>query len=478
MKKRVTPIIFSLIVCLIGALCLNGCKTDCTYPELGIVKVRIFNAMPDQEKITVRINGKIFVKDFLYEQPSNFMHDGVLTGFGYYSTYEDGSPLVPGNKLAVIVSSDTAGKNILMTDTINLNFHLQTLFVMGRGTKISPTDADRRKVLRIEDDNQPAVPGLMEIRLIDAVQDLPPLDVYWNQPDGNPNATIEYGVDNPYFGIDVASADSLKVTEKGNPKNVVLIFPYKLSLLKGLVVTSLIRGESHPFGKDRAVSAFVLSDNPAGNGNIIVAFENMGVRLVNATRMAKLSLLIQGKFDVVPRGNYPNQSLVTAIPHSFATDYLALSPAYDATATYWFFNVDRSDTLDKFTAPVAFNKDEYYSLIAIEKTKLNDGSTSPSGTHLILRDSTSSRGGMGRVRVVNTSPDRTAIAFTLGGRTVSMKQLDVEFFDVTPGPQSLILKDGAITKTINFVVPAGKPISLFLLPAITGDDFPFVTTRD
>lgn len=472
MRQMLRYAFFAILLVLLTNSIFSGCTAPCTYPDQRGVKIRVFNAMPDEENITVFINGKLFVKNFSYD-PSNT--------FGYLSTYADGTPLTAGSAIPVVISSDTAGKNIIMNALVDINFHLQSLIVMGKAHKILSSDVDTRKVLRLEDDNQIINPSITFMRFVHAVPDLPALDVYWNQPDGSPNATILYGMENPY--MDLSNADSLKITEAGRPNNVIFSIPTKPTPIPGLVVTAIVRGESRPYGTERTVSTFVLSDGTSGIGNFILHFETFGLRLVNASRsITSLNLLIQGMKETSPRGNYPNQTIVENIGIDSVSKYLALFPSNDSNARYWF-SADMAypniDTLLGFNSPIPFSKDSRHTIIAVENKKLNE--TGRSLDTLILldsRDSMTVQSGKGRVRVIHLSPDHTKIGFTLGGRTVNMMKKQVEFFDVPAGMQNITLSDGPATKTISFNVPLGRPISLYLLPDTQTTTFPILTSQD
>jgi len=214
MKQSVRAILFVTAAIIFANLFLSGCSAPCTYPNQSGVKVRVVNAMPDESVISIFINGKLFLKDFPYDLQSTFLHDGSPVSFGYYSTYEDGSPLVAGSGVQIVITSDAAGKNVLMKTTTDINFHLQTLMVMGKAT-----DPVTEKVLHLNDDIQASNPNITFMRFVHAVPDLPALDVYWNQPDGSPNITILYGQENPY--VDLTNADSLKITEAGKPGKAI-----------------------------------------------------------------------------------------------------------------------------------------------------------------------------------------------------------------------------------------------------------------
>src|SRR5690349_12454236 len=116
-----------IILALYASTAFFGCETPCDYPDLQTFRMRLLNAMPDQPKITVFINGKRFKHDYTYAPPEDF---------GYTDMYEDGTPLPLGDSIEVVVTSDAAGLNVLHTGFIKPNLHQQTLIVAGRGMKL------------------------------------------------------------------------------------------------------------------------------------------------------------------------------------------------------------------------------------------------------------------------------------------------------------------------------------------------------
>jgi len=479
MSRKHQVVLFAGVALSIAGSILSGCKTPCTYPDQNAVKVRIFNAMPDENFISIFVNGRLLVKDYPYDEPTNFIHDGTSTSFSYLSTYDDGTPLVAGSSLPIVITSDAAGKDTILKTSITLNFHLQTLIVMGKGNSLLPADIPLKKILRIEDDIQPSIDTISFMRFVHTVPDLPAMDVYWNQPDGSPNATILYGVENPY--INLTNANFLKITEKGNPSNVIFASPYKPAPIPGLVLTTIVRGESKPFGNDRTVSTFILSDGNSTFGGLIVDFVTFGVRFVNASRSLNLNLLILGNQDSLPRLDYPNQKIVENIGADSVTGYLPLMPKFDSIAKYWFsadLNFPKVDTfiIPGFHAPFPFRQDHRFSIIAVENKKL--GETGRSLDTLILEDSMTSQPNMGRVRVIHLSPDHNQISFILGGKLKTMYKKQVEFFDVTPGLTTITLDDGTIKKDVTITVPLHTPISLYLMPATISDSYPFKISED
>jgi hypothetical protein len=463
MNRKYKAAFFVAIVLAASTFFFFGCTNSCDYPNQRLVKVRIFNAMPDAENITVYIGGKLFVKDFPYDPPVNF---------GYYSTYEDGSPLQAGGALPVEVYSDAAKQNLIMKTTVNIDFHLQTLIVMGKANKILPTDPDTRKVLRLADDTRPQDANTTFMRFVHAIPDLPALDVFWKaKPDGSPNATILYGAENQY--MDITSADSLKITEAGHPDHIIFFAPYTFNS-KGFVLTTVVRGESMPCGLDRTVSVFLLSD--AIIGNFVLRFETFGVRLANATRgVQSLSLLIKGPHDSVARGNYPDQIIVEKIGIDSISGYLGLTPSLDSIAKYYFFDESANISLDSFFAQTAFRRDSRHTIIAVENKKL--GETGTSVDTMILVDSMMCQSGMGRVRIIELNPDHPQVTIS-GDISTTMVKKQVKFFDMPTGMRTLTLTDGTTTKNISFTVPPGRPISLYLLPATVSDPFPIKTSED
>ena len=99
-----TQRIVTFILAIFAGMAFFGCETPCDYPALQTFRMRLLNAMPDQQKITVFINGKRFKHDYTYAPPEDF---------GYTDMYEDGTPLPLGDSIEVRVTSDAAGLNVV-----------------------------------------------------------------------------------------------------------------------------------------------------------------------------------------------------------------------------------------------------------------------------------------------------------------------------------------------------------------------------
>jgi hypothetical protein len=206
-------------------------------------------------------------------------------------------------------------------------------------------------------------------------------------------------------------------------------------------------------------------------GVFLVPFNTFGVRLVNATRSLNLNLLIQSTYVSPenkngPRGNYPNQQTVFNIaPGSYDTTYLPLNISLDSIAGYWFStSTNAKDTVASTVDNAHANL--RYSKIAVEEDSLN----APSGTRisfLSLPDTMNNpAGNLGRVRLINLSPDHPSVDVTINGGTVTLKFKEMKFYDVAPG-SSITVKDGVDSKTYSIPVSVIRPISIYLLPEQT-----------
>src|SRR5437870_1349582 len=108
---------FAFLAILFSALSvltlLSSCETPCALPTDTPPTVRVVNAMPDRQSITIWINNKRFLTDYPYEVRS-------LKISGYHTTFEDGTALPPGQQ-TILITADTAGKIFLDTAQIVLS---------------------------------------------------------------------------------------------------------------------------------------------------------------------------------------------------------------------------------------------------------------------------------------------------------------------------------------------------------------------
>jgi hypothetical protein len=429
--------------------------------------------MPDMPMITVFINGKVFVQDYTFDPPPNF---------GYLTTYKDGSPLSGADSELFVVTSDAAGKDTLIKQKVSINFDRQTVIMMGRGHRKSP-QPKTALIVRLDDEADQPNPSETLIRLVDAVPDLDSLDVYFKGetsgvPLGKPDLTIHYAEIQHH--IVVNHVTGLTITEAGNPNNVIFTTNYSFGV-PGFFITAIVRGESKPLGTDFTAAPIVLNDQQSGT--FIFNFKTFGIRLINASRSLRLSLLIKGTQDSFLRGDYPNQrNTLDNVSPDTVSGYLPLTPTTNANSQFWFSNkvlpFPNTDTILRFRAPFTFIQDHVYSVIAVEKIKFPD--TGRALDDMVIIDSmTNPAGNFGRVRVINLSPDHpTGISVTMNGQTVTMNQKDVQFFDVPIGNQIITFKDGSNTNTQNFTVSPTTPISVYIMPETTAlAKFPIATSN-
>jgi len=448
---------------------LSSCTPVCDYPSARFAQIRPVNAMPDQDNITIWLNGKAFQKNYTYDPPNDF---------GYYTTFADGSPLTIGT-MKVTITSDAAGKDTLIADTaITFDLHKQTLIIIGRAHTFAG-EKNSKKILLLNDEIQPQVNGITFVRFVHAVPDLPAVDIFWTG-DSIADATAQYGVPTNYFMI--SNLKQLRITQAGQFDNVIVDFnsPTPIS---GFVLTALIRGRTLPIDHERQVSALFLSDVSSVYLNNLQTF---GVRLMNASRnRPKLSLGIQAfSFGDTIRFNYPRQeATMLDIPNGTLTGYLFLRPELNGNtikenSTTYFFCTDHvarpafPDSLDHFQQTAA--ADERYTFVVVDTIPLSkhiDGKLD----HLILRDTTSrsSDSALNRVRIIHVNPDHpTNVLVKVGNITRSMGFKGVTYIDVPIGSQSLQLDDGTANKTIPISVVSGRPMSIYLLPDTDAEIYP------
>ncbi|HYM20099.1 MAG TPA: DUF4397 domain-containing protein [Candidatus Kapabacteria bacterium] len=471
------PYVVIVLTTIALAIFASSCTPVCDYPATRVARVRLVNAMPDQEQISIWLNGKLLMDNYPYDEPSNF---------GYISSFQDGTPLGAAN-MGVVITSDAAGKDTLIHSTVDLTLNLQTIVVMGRargaGSEVT------RKVLLLQD-TAPVVQSEALFRFVHAIPDFQSLDVYW-KGHPTPDATLRYGVPSDYLVLD--SVVSIKVTEAGNPNNVVLLIPFSTAVFPGIIATAIIRGRSKPIGNERSASLFLLSD--AGGGNYDADLRTFGARMMNATRnISTLNLLIkQHSTGDTIRSWVPQQrETVLDIPVDSLTPYLPLRPELNGNTTvlnsteYYFstnnvyttggagISASTLDIRDSFMQSAL--ADDRFTFVAIETAHFGDSTKKLD--HLILKDTmgTPSDPSFNRVRIVMGNPDHNSITVNFGGRTVTMAIKQVEYFDVPTGSQQLKLSDGTASSTQTISVASGRPMSIYLLPKSgPGTEFPIKT---
>lgn len=475
MTQTFRRIAIPIVVLVASVYFFNGCSDTCTYPLQRAVSMRFINAMVDFPNVTLFINGKLFRKDYPYNPDPNF---------GYYTTYDDGTPLPLGDSLLFVLTSDPAGKDTLVKQWLPLDLHVQTVIAMGFGKPKLSTAPKTAKFLRLVDDDVPAKdrPLFLRMRFVHAIPDLPGLDVYFKkeiQASDAPFCTLKYGESTIRFPFDADSAKTITgliVTEAGNKNNIIFAVPYPFSQT-GFYITILVRGSSKPIGQEPIANPFILADDNI-YGNYILDFSTSAVRLVNGMRDQKLSLLVTNPppDDRHPRDQVPGQAPVLNVNADIISPYFPVGVAALGN-TVWFFatGTNEKDTIHSFLETIT--KNQRVSMISVEKASLGQPAREPDD--LTLHDTMTCPGdpNFSRVRVTNLSPDHTTINFTLGGRTVSMKQKDVEFFTVPTGQLPITFTDGTANRTYTLSVKiASRPLSLFILPDKTTQKFPVALT--
>jgi hypothetical protein len=474
LDRTATPGLYLCLCCvLFFSLLSSSCTPTCDYPNSRFAKIRLINALPDQEQVSVWLNGKLFRGDYPYDPPADF---------GYYSTLIDGSPIGVG-ETRVVATRDNKGLDTIVSATVTINVNEQTLIIGGRANALA-SEPDTKRILLLDDQIQTKNDQLVLIRFIDLLPDFPSLDVYWDSTAWNtkkPNTTLTYGTVPGYTNY--IQNDALRITEAGHPEHLVFTIPYVFNQ-PGFLITALLRGRSKPLGNERTVSFLPLAD---GNdiGNNITNFETFGVRMMNATRSQALSLYIRSPQDIVSnkswdaRGNYPGQQqTVVDIASDSLSGYLALTQLLNGTSTYFFSKQNdnaRTDLLDSVTV-TGVHSDERYTIVAVEKSLF--GTPTTSLDHIAIKDTISlpHDSSFNRVRIIAANTDHQTISVTFGGKPISMNFKDVAYFDVRIGAQQLQLSDGAATGTIPVTISAGRPVSIYLLPKQSaGVEFPVQT---
>ncbi len=436
-----------------------SCTPVCDYPQSRLAKLRLVNAMPDQDLITVWLNGRAFKKDYPYDLPNDF---------GYSTQFADGGGLGIG-KTKITVTSDAAGRDTIFVDSANLTLNRETIIIVGRAKTKLASERNTKKALLLDDEHYPHDENTW-IRFIHAIPDLPSLDINWDST-AVPNAKdIPYRGDT-YKYFNLTENKRLLITEAGKPQNVVVLFPYKLPST-GFVLTAIIRGRTSPVGKEHTASALLLTD--AESGVSILSVKTFGLRLMNCSRSEKLSLFVRGSKENDIRSNYPQQqNTVMDIPSDSLSNYFALNPLLNSTSTYYFSktrDVILGNILDSVTQTAAI--DQRFTFVTIEKIPF--GQSGSALDHLVLLDTMTcpSDTNVTRVRMIMATPDHASITVTFGTKTILMTNKQVVYFDVPVGIKQLQLSDGASNRTVSVTVKGGRPMSIYLLPKQASEQFP------
>ena len=459
-------IVFPILIGISAVL--SSCTAPCDYPTVRVAMLRLVNAMPDQDNITVWLNGRQFKTNYPYNIPlTNFT-------FGYNTQFQDGSPLSVGKFNVLVTSaSDTLPEHILMRGTMNLNLDRSTLVVMGRA-HTETGDNGRRQILLLDDQTPSSWQNsnYTYIRFIHAIPDLPTLEIDTNGTFVN---YADYGVASPYTTLQ--TIQGLKISDSTNASNVIANFQYAFTST-GFVVTALCRGRTSPLGDEHTASVFLLSDEP--DGNEILTLQTFGVRIANISRSTpQVTLLIQSPTDSSgnkgPRSNYPQQDItVTNINVDTVSAYLGLNPSLNSRSTYYVSstaNYTASTLLDSVIINGAVS-DNRYTIVALDSARY-PSSGSQKLDHLVLVDTMTmpADAGYTRLRIVNGNPDHKSITVTIGSATATLAFKQVAYFDVPVGSVSIGQSDGSASVSTSFTAIPIRPYTIYLLPAEQNGNF-------
>ncbi len=490
--------ILALAVGVILALTVSGCKPSCDIvPTETPASVRIFNAVSNSTLLLVYVDGKLFDSAW-YDIDNKYYSWNPNHVFGYRTTYlPTGLPLHPG--LHHVAAMDASSRDTVSRWDGIIRDSRQSLIFIGRmnGTpKQTPRATYLDDVVREPDKLHSYA------RFVDAVVDIPGLDVYFSstikaKPD------IRIGFDsisdaqggstgtglsaNDYFQIPLTDTSGLLIQPEDDTSLTDNIFSSTYGFTsKGLLLTIVARGETKPVGSDPTASMTALEDGSESAGTATVDIQNFGVSLVNATHYDSLSLMIANPNDKDPRiprtitnKAYATQEKVTLIPPDSISEYMALSTLAIIYYNFWFgsqpypqdsvfhFTTDK-DTATHLLIIPPLEPNFRYTFVAIE---------AGAGTGLLeLFDTVSapSNPAMGRVRFVNTTADYTVNNFTFAGQNISsMAQRDVTYADAPVGPISFHVTGGTAAGTITFNLLQGTPATVFFFPSDGSDTIPY-----
>jgi len=483
MKKSLTKLLL-LLVCSITIV--QGCTDSCVIPDarvIGPAKVRLINAIPDFNTVSVYLNGKRINSALPYMQGS--------TDKTYYSSFEDNSSITsnPDSRLVVTAPNDVT--DTLIDQKVSVIIGRQTFILFGRGHSKTDPNVKEANAVQLIEGGIDAPTDHIRARFVHAMPDLDSLDLYFEYfPNGDsirnshkqPNLRMKFGDTTSYQDLPKELL-GLTVTESGKPDNIVAGWDRLPTSGFGLLATIVIRGETLPIANDATASTLILSDLDAGNSIFEVNF--FYVRLANGLRDQKLHLMPQGKrADKGPRiEGLSGQERVFCVEPTAITEFWGLNEFYHGEARWFFGNnpgcppqngaggLSAISAIDSFDYSMKAN--HRYTIVAVEKSLKGSGVTLPDS--LVLHDTMSVPGtGFGRVRIVYVNPDHPTASFTLGSSNVTMNYRDVKYFDLPVGTKSFQLGG----ETISFTLRAGHPTSVYIFPANATKEYPFSTSED
>jgi hypothetical protein len=495
-RKPFFPLVTCSFLAIAATLAImtSGCKPTCdSVPNEALAQVRILNAVSNSPLILVYVDGKLFDSAW-YDIGNKYAAVNPHHVFGYRTTYlSDGSGLRAG--IHHVAAMDAQSRDTVATWDGILHGFRQSLIFPGK-IGGSPAQLPKGRV-RYTNDIVREPEARSYARFIDAVPDIggqnaQGLDVYFSKTPvtvggkAHPDLRIRFdsishnnGLDN---GTGLDSNDYLEFPtnvpgllvmpiDDTDVNNSILSVQYNLGT-SGLLFTVVIRGETEPVGDDPITSTILLQDGQESQGTASVEIQSFAIRMVNATRYPKLSLLIKGIFDTLPRAGIPvgaGQGVLYLGPDSVG-EYIPLNPTYDGDANFWFSKTTDSppDTIFHFYHVDTVN--QRTTFIAIDTIAHNTGT--PGIDSIVLLDNVSSPVNilMGRVRFVNTSADYTA-NFTFAGKSFSLKQRGVAYADTALGTYSISINNGA--GMITFPVQNVTPTTVFFMPTDATHPIPY-----
>jgi hypothetical protein len=453
---------------LLLAAFITSCSDPCSIPMERSPRLRILNAMADQQQVNIFINGSLVQQDLKYNPPITYTPS---INQGYITTFASGAPLPIGSNQKLVVLS-SAG-DTLLKQVIALSDRRQTMILIGRGHQrfgASPTPAN---ALMLDDQLSSPADGKTIARYVHAMPDLDTLDVYFsNSAAGKqPNLKIGYGQVTEYRELP-AGVDGLLVTAGGDTSNTIMRINQAFGLT-GLFGTVVIRGSTEPQGNEPLPSPVVLSDRELGPA--IFSITSIFVRFVNGASTQKFTLLAKGPIDQGPwpRGDINGQEKVYCIPPDSATPYWSITKTFHGEATWFFRKSCDFDTVFAHSFKASLNDLTRYTFAALQTSKL--GVSPETYDHLMILDTMGSPRGSthGRVRFVNLSPDVTVTIETpTGSRTLA--QREIVYVDYPVGTKSFVTNG----KTVSINVAADDPKTVWFGAATASDALPYTVSED
>jgi hypothetical protein len=478
---------------------IAGCEPTCdSVPTQSLAHIRIVNAVGNVPVFAVIIDHntkKVF--DSVYFEMASYR---APHQFGYRTKYMDRvSNLTAGTHILTLL--DAAGTAIPVFDpaknTMDTNMSIvfsgkDETIIFG-GLRSSTTEPVH--MLHLQDELRRSDTSKSLLRFVQVGTDIPGIDLFFYNKNQAPTPPANLSLAFPQITyqdgsgkgtgtsrddyVSVKTADTTLITVSGDLSvaGQIVKIPYYLSS-HGLYGTVVIRGRGAPVDNQPTLSVLYIPDGPEFSGTWQINYQFYEVRLVNATRLDTISLLVHNPLTKTEqdqaRGNVPQQEVVFNITEDSVSRYWRLTQDFHGTARFVVskshYDLTGFDSIPGGSNVLTMNVNDRYTFIETETNPLGGAE---GHSIIMLRDSLSepSQASVGRVRFVNASPDHSTI--TIAGVGQLQARGSILTADLAVGTQTLIVSDGTNSATITVSVSHDTPINVIFTAAKPGKPFPF-----